>query len=169
VIYPRPAPGHGPPDELERILKRTLGVPVFQEQAMKIALDAARFSSAEPTSCARPWRPFRSRGTIDLLQDKMVERMVARGYEREFAERCFHQIRGFGEYGFPESHAASFAHLVYVSSWLRWRYPRPSRRRFSTRSRWASTPPPQIVKDAQLHGGRGAGGGRQRKRLGLQP
>ena len=152
VIYPRPAPEHGPPDELERILKRTLGVPVFQEQAMKIALDAARFSSAEANQLRKAMATFRSRGTIDLLQDKMVERMVTRGYEREFAERCFHQIRGFGEYGFPESHAASFAHLVYVSSWLRWRYPAAFAAALLNSQPMGFYAPAQIVKDAQSHG-----------------
>jgi error-prone DNA polymerase len=152
VVYPRPSPDHGPPDELERILKRTLGVPVFQEQAMKIALDAARFSSAEANQLRKAMATFRSRGTIDLLQDKMVERMVTRGYEREFAERCFHQIRGFGEYGFPESHAASFAHLVYVSSWLRWRYPAAFACALLNSQPMGFYAPAQIVKDAQLHG-----------------
>lgn len=152
VIYPRPSPDHGPPDELERILKRTLGVPVFQEQAMKIALDAAKFSSAEANQLRKAMATFRSRGTIDLLQDKMVERMVTRGYEREFAERCFHQIRGFGEYGFPESHAASFAHLVYVSSWLRWKYPAAFAAALLNSQPMGFYAPAQIVKDAQLHG-----------------
>jgi error-prone DNA polymerase len=152
VIYPKPSPDHGEPDELERILKRTLGVPVFQEQAMKIALDAARFSSAEANQLRKAMATFRSRGTIDLLQDKMVERMVTRGYEREFAERCFHQIRGFGEYGFPESHAASFAHLVYVSSWLRWRYPAAFAAALLNSQPMGFYAPAQIVKDAQLHG-----------------
>nr|WP_314446130.1 error-prone DNA polymerase [uncultured Sphingomonas sp.] len=152
VEYPRPSPDHGPPDELERILKRTLGVPVFQEQAMKIALDAAKFSSAEANQLRKAMATFRSRGTIDLLQDKMVERMVTRGYEREFAERCFHQIRGFGEYGFPESHAASFAHLVYVSSWLRWRYPAAFACALLNSQPMGFYAPAQIVKDAQLHG-----------------
>ena len=152
VVYPRPAPEHGPPDELERILKRTLGVPVFQEQAMKIALDAARFSPAEANQLRKAMATFRSRGTIDLLQDKMVERMVARGYEREFAERCFHQIRGFGEYGFPESHAASFAHLVYVSSWLRWRYPAAFAAALLNSQPMGFYAPAQIVRDAQIHG-----------------
>ena len=124
VTFPCPDPEHGPPDELERILGRTLGVPIFQEQAMKIAIDAAQLQlRAKPTSCARRWRPSASRGNIELLQDKMVGRMVARGYDPDFAQRCFDQIKGFGEYGFPESHAASFAHLVYVSSWLKWKYP----------------------------------------------
>jgi len=152
VVYPRPSPEHGPADELERILKRTLGVPVFQEQAMKIALDAARFSSAEANQLRKAMATFRSRGTIDLLQDKMVERMVTRGYEREFAERCFHQIRGFGEYGFPESHAASFAHLVYVSSWLRWRYPAAFACALLNSQPMGFYAPAQIVRDAQLHG-----------------
>ncbi|WP_300973124.1 error-prone DNA polymerase [Sphingomonas sp. LHG3406-1] len=152
VVYPRPSPDHGPPDELERILKRTLGVPVFQEQAMKIALDAARFSSAEANQLRKAMATFRSRGTIDLLQDKMVERMVTRGYEREFATRCFHQIRGFGEYGFPESHAASFAHLVYVSSWLRWRYPAAFAAALLNSQPMGFYAPAQIVKDAQAHG-----------------
>ncbi|UUR07122.1 error-prone DNA polymerase [Sphingomonas glaciei] len=152
VEYPRPSPDHGPPDELERILKRTLGVPVFQEQAMKIALDAAKFSSAEANQLRKAMATFRSRGTIDLLQDKMVERMVARGYDREFAERCFHQIRGFGEYGFPESHAASFAHLVYVSSWLRWRYPAAFACALLNSQPMGFYAPAQIVKDAQVHG-----------------
>ncbi len=152
VIYPRPSPDHGPPDELERILKRTLGVPVFQEQAMKIALDAAKFSPAEANQLRKAMATFRSRGTIDLLQDKMVERMVTRGYEREFAERCFHQIRGFGEYGFPESHAASFAHLVYVSSWLRWRYPAAFAAALLNSQPMGFYAPAQIVRDAQAHG-----------------
>src|SRR5678815_5999606 len=87
VTFPCPDPDHGPPDELERILSRTLGVPVFQEQAMKIALDAARFSPAEANQLRKAMATFRSRGNIDLLQDKMVERMVERGYDRDFAER----------------------------------------------------------------------------------
>ena len=123
VTFPCPDPEHGPPDELEKILKRTLGVPIFQEQAMKIAIDAARFNSAEANQLRKAMATFRSKGNIELLQEKMVGRMVERGYDPEFAQRCFDQIKGFGEYGFPESHAASFAHLVYVSSWLRWRYP----------------------------------------------
>ena len=123
VTFPCPDPAHGPPDELERILGRTLGVPIFQEQAMKIALDAAKFSSEEANQLRKAMATFRSRGNIEVLQDKMVGRMVERGYDPEFAQRCFDQIKGFGEYGFPESHAASFAHLVYVSSWLKWKYP----------------------------------------------
>ena len=95
---------------------------------------------------------FRSRGTIDLLQDKMVERMVERGYDRDFATRCFHQIRGFGEYGFPESHAASFAHLVYVSSWIKWRYPAAFAAALLNSQPMGFYAPAQIVRDAQEHG-----------------
>jgi error-prone DNA polymerase len=152
VTFPCPAPEHGPPDELERILSRTLGVPVFQEQAMKIALDAAKFSSAEANQLRKAMATFRSRGTIDLLQDKMVERMVERGYDREFSERCFHQIRGFGEYGFPESHAASFAHLVYVSSWLKWKYPAAFAAALLNSQPMGFYAPAQIVRDAREHG-----------------
>src|SRR5438045_8207674 len=123
VSFPCPDPEHGPPDELERILGRTLGVPIFQEQAMKIALDAAKFSSEEANQLRKAMATFRSKGNIELLQEKMVGRMVKRGYDPDFAQRGFDQIKGFGEYGFPESHAASFAHLVYVSSWLKWKYP----------------------------------------------
>ena len=152
VLYPCPSPDHGPPDELERILKRTLGVPVFQEQAMKIALDAARFSSAEANQLRKAMATFRSRGTIDLLQDKMVGRMVERGYDPDFAERCFHQIRGFGEYGFPESHAASFAHLVYVSSWLKWKHPAAFAAALLNSQPMGFYAPAQIVRDAREHG-----------------
>jgi error-prone DNA polymerase len=152
VTFPCPDPEHGPPDELERILSRTLGVPVFQEQAMKIALDAAKFSAAEANQLRKAMATFRSRGTIDLLQDKMVERMVARGYDRDFATRCFHQIRGFGEYGFPESHAASFAHLVYVSSWIKWRYPAAFAAALLNSQPMGFYAPAQIVRDAQEHG-----------------
>jgi error-prone DNA polymerase len=152
VLYPCPGPEHGPPEELERILKRTLGVPVFQEQAMKIALDAAKFSPAEANQLRKAMATFRSRGTIDLLQDKMVGRMVTRGYDPDFATRCFHQIRGFGEYGFPESHAASFAHLVYVSSWLKWRYPAAFAAALLNSQPMGFYAPAQIVRDAREHG-----------------
>ncbi|HEU4704556.1 MAG TPA: error-prone DNA polymerase, partial [Sphingomicrobium sp.] len=152
VLYPCPAPEHGPPDELERILKRTLGVPVFQEQAMKIALDAARFSPAEANQLRKAMATFRSRGTIELLQDKMVGRMIRRGYDPDFAQRCFDQIKGFGEYGFPESHAASFAHLVYVSSWLKWRYPAAFAAALLNSQPMGFYAPAQIVRDAREHG-----------------
>ena len=90
---------------------------------MRIALVAAKFSDAEVNELRKAMATFRRRGTIGLLEEKMVSRMVARGYAQDFAQRCFNQIKGFGEYGFPESHAASFAHLVYVSAWIKCHYP----------------------------------------------
>ncbi|WP_017664056.1 error-prone DNA polymerase [Porphyrobacter sp. AAP82] len=152
VRIPAPAPEHGPPDELTSILGRTLGVPIFQEQAMKIALDAAKFSSLEANRLRKAMATFRSRGMVDELQDMMVERMVARGYDRDFAQRCFNQIRGFGEYGFPESHAASFAQLVYVSSWLKCHYPAAFAAALLNSQPMGFYAPAQIVRDAQGHG-----------------
>ncbi len=123
IEYPKPAPEHGPPDELEKILGRTLGVPIFQEQAMKMSLVAARFTPAEANRLRKAMATFRSKGLVSEHKARMVGNMIARGYDPEFATRCFSQIEGFGEYGFPESHAASFAHLVYVSSWLKCHHP----------------------------------------------
>ncbi len=117
VNYPSPSPAHGPKDELERVLGKTLGVPLFQEQAMRIAIEAAKFTPEEANKLRRAMATFRRVGTIHLFQEKMVQGMVSRGYEADFAARCFKQIEGFGEYGFPESHAASFALLVYASAW----------------------------------------------------
>jgi error-prone DNA polymerase len=152
VTFPCPDPEHGPPDELEKILGRTLGVPIFQEQAMKIAIDAARFSAAEANQLRKAMATFRSKGNIELLQEKMVGRMVTRGYDPDFAQRCFDQIKGFGEYGFPESHAASFAHLVYVSSWLRWKYPASFAAALLNSQPMGFYAPAQIVRDAREHG-----------------
>ncbi|MFN3670915.1 MAG: error-prone DNA polymerase, partial [Bosea sp. (in: a-proteobacteria)] len=122
VSFPSPAPPHDP-DELYHVLRRTCGVPLFQEQAMKIAMVAAEFSDREANGLRRAMATFRNVGTIGNFEALMVERMVLRGYERDFAARCFDQIKGFGSYGFPESHAASFAKLVYVSSWLKCHHP----------------------------------------------
>ncbi|KLI63779.1 error-prone DNA polymerase [Aurantiacibacter marinus] len=152
VVIPAPSPEHGPPDELSSILERTLGVPIFQEQAMKISLDAAKFSSLEANRLRKAMATFRSRGMVDELQDMMVERMVARGYDRDFAQRCFNQIRGFGEYGFPESHAASFAHLVYVSSWLKCHFPAAFACGLLNSQPMGFYAPAQIVRDAREHG-----------------
>ncbi|HVG49403.1 MAG TPA: error-prone DNA polymerase, partial [Rubellimicrobium sp.] len=151
VSYPSPAPPH-PADELKRILKRTLGVPIFQEQAMRIAIEAARFSSKEANELRRAMATFRSQGQIDQLQDRMVGRMVERGYDPEFARRCFDQIKGFGEYGFPESHAASFAHLVYVSAWLKCHYPAAFGTALLNSQPMGFYAPAQIVQDMQAHG-----------------
>src|SRR5215210_1267374 len=119
---------------------------------MKIALDAARFSSEEANQLRKAMATFRSKGTIALLEEKMVGRMVARGYDPEFAQRCFDQIKGFGEYGFPESHAASFAHLVYVSSWLKWKYPAAFAAGLLNSQPMGFYAPAQIVRDAREHG-----------------
>jgi error-prone DNA polymerase len=149
---PGPAPEHGPADELSAILGRTYGVPIFQEQAMKIALDAAKFTPAEANLLRKAMATFRSRGMVHALEDMMVGRMVARGYDPEFAQRCFNQIKGFGEYGFPESHAASFAHLVYVSSWLKCHYPAAFAAALLNSQPMGFYAPAQIVRDAQDHG-----------------
>jgi len=152
VEIPAPGPAHGPPDELTSILGRTLGVPIFQEQAMKIALDAAKFSSAEANRLRKAMATFRSRGNLEELEDLMVGRMVARGYDPEFSARCFNQIKGFGEYGFPESHAASFALLVYVSSWLKCHYPAAFACALLNSQPMGFYAPAQIVRDAREHG-----------------
>ncbi|MEY4722022.1 MAG: hypothetical protein RIQ46_1747, partial [Pseudomonadota bacterium] len=152
VEIPAPGPAHGPPDELTSILGRTLGVPIFQEQAMKIALDAAKFSAAEANRLRKAMATFRSRGMVSELEDMMVGRMVARGYDPDFAARCFSQIKGFGEYGFPESHAASFALLVYVSSWLKCHYPAAFACALLNSQPMGFYAPAQIVRDAKEHG-----------------
>jgi error-prone DNA polymerase len=118
-----PSPKYGEPDELKNILGKTLGVPLFQEQAMRIAMVAAKFDDKEVSDLRKAMATFRRAGTIGQLEDKMISRMVERGYDRDFATRCFAQIKGFGEYGFPESHAASFALLVYASAWIKCKYP----------------------------------------------
>ena len=123
IKFPSPHPDHGPPDELYELLKKTKGVPLFQEQAMRLAIVAAKFSADEANGLRRAMATFRHVGTIGTFQEKFVSRMVARGYDRDFVESCFEQIKGFGSYGFPESHAASFALLVYVSAWLKCHHP----------------------------------------------
>jgi error-prone DNA polymerase len=120
--YPKPGPGHRQ-DELRDVLHKTLGVPLFQEQAMKLAIVAARFTPDEANGLRRAMATFRHVGTIGTFERKFIDRMVERGYDQGFAESCFNQIRGFGSYGFPESHAASFALLVYISAWLKRRFP----------------------------------------------
>lgn len=147
-----PFPRGGDPDELKSILSRTLGVPIFQEQAMKIAMVAAEFDAQELDELRRAMATFRSRGTIEQLQDKMVGRMVKRGYDREFSERCFNQIKGFGDYGFPESHATAFAHLAYVSSWLKCHYPAAFATALLNSQPMGFYAPAQIVRDARDHG-----------------
>ncbi|MFV2053051.1 error-prone DNA polymerase [Aliiroseovarius sp. YM-037] len=149
--YPSPGPEHDPA-ELENILKRTLGVPIFQEQAMKIAMVAAQFSPLEANQLRKAMATFRSRGTIGELEEKMVGRMIGRGYDPEFAHRCFNQIKGFGDYGFPESHAASFALLVYISSWIKHHYPDVFCAALLNSQPMGFYAPAQIVRDAREHG-----------------
>jgi error-prone DNA polymerase len=118
-----PYPKGGDKNELRNVLHKTLGVPLFQEQAMRIAIEAAKFTSEEANGLRRAMATFRNVGTIGTFQEKMVNSMIARGYDPVFAKNCFEQIKGFGSYGFPESHAASFAQLVYVSAWLKCFHP----------------------------------------------
>ncbi len=152
VEYPSPAPEHGPPDELRRVLGRTLGVPLFQEQAMRIAIEAAKFTPEEANALRRSMATFRNAGTIHKFFSKMVDGMTARGYSADFAERCFRQIEGFGTYGFPESHAASFAHLVYVSAWLKCHHPATFACALLNSQPMGFYAPSQIVRDAREHG-----------------
>ena len=152
VVYPAPAPEHGPPDELRRVLEKTLGVPLFQEQAMRVAMEAARFTPDEADALRHAMATFRKRGTLSLLRDRMVGRMTARGYDPELAARCFRQIEGFGDYGFPESHAASFALLAYVSSWLKCHHPEVFACALLNAQPMGFYAPAQIVRDAREHG-----------------
>jgi len=149
--YPSPSPAHGPADELKEVLKRTLGVPLFQEQAMQIAITAAKFTPDEADGLRRAMATFRHNGTVHLFRDKFINGMTARGYDREFAEHCFGQIEGFGEYGFPESHAASFALLVYASSWIKCRYPDVFCAAILNSQPMGFYQPAQLVRDARAH------------------
>jgi len=141
-----------PSRELEGVLGKTLGVPLFQEQAMKIAIVAAGFTPGEADRLRRAMATFRRVGTIHTFQKKMIEGMVANGYEADFAERCFRQIEGFGEYGFPESHAASFALLVYASCWLKAHYPDVFCAAILNAQPMGFYAPAQLVRDAREHG-----------------
>jgi error-prone DNA polymerase len=144
VEYPSP--------ELEAVLGKTLGVPLFQEQAMKIAIVAGGFTPAEADRLRRAMATFKRTGTIGNFRDKMIAGMLERGYTRDFAQRCFSQIEGFGEYGFPESHAASFALLVYASAWLKCRYPDVFAAALLNAQPMGFYAPAQIVRDAREHG-----------------
>jgi error-prone DNA polymerase len=152
VDFPSPNPEYGHPDELKRVLGKTLGVPLFQEQAMRIAIEAARFTPEQANQLRRAMATFRNVGTIQTFFEQMVEGMVSRGYERDFAERCFRQIEGFGTYGFPESHAASFALLVYVSAWLKCHHPAVFACALLNSQPMGFYAPGQIVGDARAHG-----------------
>jgi error-prone DNA polymerase len=154
--YPSPDPAEGPANELENVLKRTLGVPLFQEQAMQIAIDAAKFTPDEADGLRRAMATFRHNGTVHRFEGKFINGMVRRGYERAFAERCFDQIKGFGEYGFPESHAASFALLVYASSWIKCQYPDVFCAAILNSQPMGFYQPAQLVRDARAHASKSA-------------
>ena len=149
VSFRRPG---GDKDELYKVLHKTLGVPLFQEQAMRIAIEAAKFRPEEANGLRRSMATFRNLGTIGKFEDKMIGNMVGRGYVREFAENCFNQIKGFGSYGFPESHAASFAQLVYVSSWLKHYHPDAFCCGLLNSQPMGFYAPAQIVGDARKNG-----------------
>lgn len=150
AVYP--APRFGDPNELREVLEKTMGVPLFQEQAMRIAIVAAGFQPGEADRLRRAMATFKRVGTITSFETKFVEGMVTRGYERDFAVRCFDQIKGFGDYGFPESHAASFANLVYASAWMKCRYPDVFAAALLNSQPMGFYASAQIVRDAQEHG-----------------
>src|SRR5437868_6973051 len=141
-----------PSEALRQVLEKTLGVPLFQEQAMKISMVAAGFSAEEADKLRRVMAAWRRTGAIETFHQKIVDGMVGNGYTAEFAEQCFNQIKGFGEYGFPESHAASFALLVYVSAWIKRYYPAAFAAGLLNSQPMGFYAPAQIVRDAREHG-----------------
>jgi len=141
-----------PSKDLEQVLKKTYGVPLFQEQAMKIAIVAGGFTPGEADKLRRAMATFKRTGGVGAFRDKMLKGMAERGYTKEFAEQCFKQIEGFGSYGFPESHAASFALLVYVSCWIKCHYPDVFACALLNSQPMGFYAPAQIVRDAQEHG-----------------
>jgi len=140
-----------PSKELEEILGRTLGVPLFQEQAMEIAIVAAGFTPGEADELRRSMATFKAKGLVSNFRKKLIDGMVAKGYQEQFAARIFKQLEGFGSYGFPESHAASFAHLVYISSWLKYHYPDVFCAALLNSQPMGFYQPAQIVIDARDH------------------
>ena len=142
--YPKP--------ELEEVLKKTLGVPLFQEQAMKVAIVGAGFTAGEADQLRRSMATFKFTGGVGVFRDKMINGMIARGYTPDFAERTFKQIEGFGSYGFPESHAASFAKIAYASSWMKCHHPDIFCCALLNAQPMGFYAPAQIVRDAREHG-----------------
>src|ERR1700709_2620383 len=141
-----------PSEEIRGILERTLGIPLFQEQAMEIAIVAAGFSPAEADLLRRSMATFKFNGLVSKFGHKLITGMTARGYTREFAENIFKQLEGFGSYGFPESHAISFAHLVYVSCWLKCYSPDAFAACILNSQPMGFYQPAQLVRDAYKHG-----------------
>ncbi|MBR0928183.1 error-prone DNA polymerase [Bradyrhizobium diazoefficiens] len=150
IEYPYPKGGNK--NELREVLHKTLGVPLFQEQAMRIAIVAAEFTSEEANGLRRAMATFRNVGTIGNFEEKMIGNMIRRGYDPQFARNCFDQIKGFGSYGFPESHAASFAQLVYISSWLKYHHPDAFCCGLLNSQPMGFYAPAQIVGDARKNG-----------------
>ena len=144
VTYPTP--------ELRRVLEKTLGVPLFQEQAMRVAIECAGFTANEADLLRRAMATFKLTGGVSHFRDKLIEGMVTRGYERAFAEQTFKQIEGFGSYGFPESHAASFALIAYASSWMKCHHPDAFCAALLNAQPMGFYAPAQIVRDARQHG-----------------
>ena len=144
VVFPKP--------ELERVLGKTLGVPLFQEQAMRVAIECAGFTPSEADQLRRSMATFKMTGGVSKFRDKLVMGMVANGYEQAFAERTFRQLEGFGSYGFPESHAASFALIAYASSWLKCHHPDVFCAALLNAQPMGFYAPAQIVRDAREHG-----------------
>ncbi len=144
VVYPKP--------ELEKVLGKTLGVPLFQEQAMRVAIECAGFTANEADQLRRSMATFKFTGGVSHFHDKLVGGMVAKGYKREFAEKTFRQLEGFGSYGFPESHAASFALIAYASSWLKCHHPDVFCAALLNAQPMGFYAPAQIVRDARDHG-----------------
>ncbi|UXS43062.1 DNA polymerase III subunit alpha (plasmid) [Agrobacterium tumefaciens] len=144
VNYPKP--------ELERVLGKTLGVPLFQEQAMRVAIECAGFSAGEADQLRRAMATFKHTGGVSKFGAKLIDGMVANGYDREFAERTFRQLEGFGSYGFPESHAASFALIAYASSWIKCHHPDVFCAALLNAQPMGFYAPAQIVRDAREHG-----------------
>ncbi|VDS10567.1 Error-prone DNA polymerase [Paracoccus haematequi] len=144
VEYPRP--------ELEKVLGKTLGVPLFQEQAMRVAIECAGFTPGEADLLRKSMATFKFTGGVSAFKDKLVSGMVGRGYEAEFAERTFRQLEGFGSYGFPESHAASFALVAYASAWLKCWHPDAFCAALLNSQPMGFYAPAQIVRDARDHG-----------------
>ena len=141
-----------PKEELKAVLKKTLGVPLFQEQAMKVAIVGAGFTPAEADQLRRAMATFKLTGGVSHFYDKLVNGMISRGYPKDFAERTFKQIEGFGSYGFPESHAASFAKIAYASSWMKHHHPDVFCAALLNAQPMGFYAPAQIVRDARQHG-----------------
>jgi len=141
-----------PSDEVRQALERTLGVPIFQEQVMQLAILAADFTPGEADQLRRAMAAWKRKGGLGTFHERLVGRMVEKGYELEYAERIFKQIQGFGEYGFPESHAASFALLVYVSAWLKCHHPDAFLAALLNSQPMGFYAPAQLVRDAREHG-----------------